>query len=186
MSFRVYCVIYAALLTLAASAPRCVVSYLDLVLYFSAFRALFPCLFCSLSHSSPLYHNIFILDTPHEAFALGEISKEEYLAMKAAAAKQRDNAAARISELEAMLENMGTDGSLQNGFVSAFGKYLEVEEITDEIATAVLREVCVFPGGRIETAWNYRDELKKLILDLQGDHQGGEKKSLDILQGSVP
>ena len=85
-----------------------------------------------------------------------------------------------------MLENMGTDGSLQNGFVSAFGKYLEVEEITDEIAADVLKEVCVFPGGRIETAWNYRDELKKLILDLQGDHQGGEKKSLDILQGSVP
>ena len=85
-----------------------------------------------------------------------------------------------------MLENIGTNGSLQNGFVSAFGKYLEVEEITDEIAADVLREVRVFPGGRIETAWNYRDELKKLILDLQGDHQDGEEKSLDILQGSVP
>ena len=56
----------------------------------------------------------------YESFALGEISKTEYLAAKAAA---------RISELEAALENMGTDGSLRNGFVSAFGKYLEVEEI---------------------------------------------------------
>ena len=64
MPFRVYCVIYAALLTLAALAPRCVVPCLDLVLYLPAFWALFPCLFCSLSHSSLLYHNIFILDTP--------------------------------------------------------------------------------------------------------------------------
>ena len=122
----------------------------------------------------------------NEAFALGEISKGEYLAAKAAAAKQRDNAAARIIELEAMLEDICTNGSLQNGFVSAFGKYLEVEEITDEITADVLKEVRVFPGGRIETAWNYRDELKKLMLDLQGDHRDGEEKSLDILQGSVP
>ena len=105
---------------------------------------------------------------------MGEISKAEYLTAKAAAAQQRDNTAARISELEAELENMGMDGSLRNGFVSAFGKYLEVEEITDEIAADVLQEVRIHPGGRIETVWNYRDELEKLILDLQGDHQDGE------------
>ena len=69
---------------------------------------------------------------------------------------------------------MGTDGSLQNGFVSAFGKYLEVEEITSEITAEVLKEVRVFPGNRFEIVWNYRDELEKLILDLQGDHQDGE------------
>ncbi|NCE66492.1 hypothetical protein D1159_18485 [Pseudoflavonifractor sp. 524-17] len=109
----------------------------------------------------------------YEAFALGELSKGEYLAAKAAAAKQRDDTAARIGELEAALDNMGADGSLQNGFVSAFGKYLEAEEITDEIAADVLKEVRVFPGGRIETVWNYRDELEKLILDLQGEHQDG-------------
>ena len=110
----------------------------------------------------------------YESFALGEIDKAEYLAAKAAAVKQRDDAAARISELEAALENMGTDGSLQNGFVSAFGKYLEVEEITSEITAEVLKEVRVFPGNRFEIVWNYRDELEKLILDLQGDHQDGE------------
>ncbi|NCE65107.1 hypothetical protein D1159_11105 [Pseudoflavonifractor sp. 524-17] len=109
----------------------------------------------------------------YESFALGEISKTEYLAAKASAAKQRDDTAARISELEAALENMGTDGSLRNGFVSVFGKYLEVGEMTDEIAADVLKEVRIHPGGRIETVWNYRDELEKLMLDLQGDHQDG-------------
>ena len=110
----------------------------------------------------------------YESFALGEISKTEYLAAKASAVKQRDDAAARISELEAALENMGMDGSLRNGFASAFGKYLEVEEITSEITTEVLKEVRVFPGNRFEIVWNYQDELEKLILDLQGDHQDGE------------
>ena len=110
----------------------------------------------------------------YESFALGEISKPEYLAAKASAAKQRDDAAARIRELEAALENMDADGSLRNGFVSTFGKYLDVKEITSEITTEVLKEVLVFPDNRFEIVWNYRDELQKLILDLQGDHQNGE------------
>ena len=105
----------------------------------------------------------------YESFAMGKISKAEYLDTKAAAAKQRDDAAVRISELETALDNMGADGSLRNGFVSAFGKYLEAEEIIDEIAAEVLKEVRIHPGGRIEIAWNYRDELNKLIPDLQGD-----------------
>ena len=117
---------------------------------------------------------------------MGEVSKAEYLAAKAAAVRQRDDAAAQISEMEAVLDNMGADGSLRNGFVSAFGKFLEVEEITDEIAADVLKEVRIHPGGRIETVWNYRDELKRLILDLQGDHQDGEQESLDLLQGCLP
>ena len=66
---------------------------------------------------------------------------------------------------------------------SAFKKYLDVEEITSEIMADVLQEVRIFPGGRIETVWNYRDELEKLILDLQGGQQDGETKSLDLLQG---
>jgi len=119
----------------------------------------------------------------YESFALGEISKAEYLTAKTAAVKQRDETAVQISELEAALDNMNADGSLQNGFVSAFKKYLDVEEITSEIMADVLQEVRIFPGGRIETVWNYRDELEKLILDLQGGQQDGETKSLDLLQG---
>ena len=101
----------------------------------------------------------------------GEVSKAEYLAAKAAAVQQRDSVAARISELEATLDNAGNDGQLQNGFVSAFEKHMGVEEITSEITSEVLKEVRVHPGGRFEIIWNLRDELEKLVLDLQGDHQ---------------
>lgn len=109
----------------------------------------------------------------HRAWCGSVCSWSIYLAAKTAAAKQRDDTAARISELEAALENMGADGSLRNGFVSTFGKYLDVKEITSEITAEVLKEVLVFPGDRFEIAWNYRDELEKLILDLQGEHQNG-------------
>ena len=62
--FRVYRVIYAALLTLAALAPRPVIPCLDLVLDLSAFWASFPCRFCPLSHISHSNDKIFALDTP--------------------------------------------------------------------------------------------------------------------------
>ena len=102
----------------------------------------------------------------YESFALGEISKPEYLAAKAAAVQQRDAAAVRIAELETALENTGSNGGLQNEFVSTFGKYMEVKEITSEIVREVLKEVRIYPGGRLEIIWNLQDELEKLVLDL--------------------
>ncbi len=110
----------------------------------------------------------------YESFALGEINKAEYLAAKAAAVQQRDAAAARIAELEAALENIGEDGGLRNGFISTFEKYTEVEEITSEIVTEVLQEVRIYPDERFEVVWNFRDELAKLMLDLQGEQQNNE------------
>lgn len=68
-----------------------------------------------------------------ESFILGEISKLEYPTTKAATLKQRNAAHVRIVKLEATLENMGMDGNLQNGFVSTFGKYSEVEVISSKI-----------------------------------------------------
>ena len=108
----------------------------------------------------------------YESFALGEISKPEYLAAKEAAVGQRDTAAARISELEAALENMGSDGGLKNSFVSVFEKYMDVVEITSEIVKEVLSEIRIYPDSRLEIIWNFRDELDNLALDLQGNNQG--------------
>ena len=45
-----------------------------------------------------------------------------------------------------------------------------VEEITGEIVTEVLKEVRIYPGGRLEIIWNLQDELEKLVLALKGNH----------------
>ena len=60
------------------------------------------------------------------------------------------------------MDNMSADGSLQNGFVSTFKKYLDVEEITSEIMADVLQEVRIFPDGRIETVWNWSCNKRRL------------------------
>lgn len=102
----------------------------------------------------------------YEDFALGEMDKADYLAAKSATAQKREEADARIQELEAELENIGADGNLNNRFVDCFQKYAEVEEITAEIATDVLQEIVVYPDNRLEIVWNYREDLEKLLLDL--------------------
>ena len=104
----------------------------------------------------------------YESFATGEISKADYLAAKAAAVQQRDSAATRVAELEAVIENIGTDGNLQNGFVSNFQKYAEVQEITGETITDVLKEVLIYPDKKVEIVWNHQDEFEKMLLALDG------------------
>ena len=105
----------------------------------------------------------------YEGFALGEISKAEYLAAKQTAAQRRDAAAHRIEELTAQLENTGADGGLQNRFVDCFQKYVDIESLTDEILSEVLEKVLVYPDNRVEIQWNYQEDLERLLLEEQAD-----------------
>lgn len=114
------------------------------------------------------------LNDLYESFVMGEISKPDYLAIKSASVKQYEATAKHIAELETALDNTGADGDLQNAFVSTFEKYVGVEEITGEIVSEVLSEVRVYPDKRLEIVWNFRDELEKLMLDLEGNYQDGE------------
>lgn len=104
----------------------------------------------------------------YTSFGLGSITKAEYLAEKATAVRQRDSTAVRLAELEAKQENAGADGELQNQFVARFRPYVEAEikEITQEILSDLLNEIRVYPGGRLEIIWNYREEYEKMMLDL--------------------
>lgn len=92
------------------------------------------------------------------------------MAIKAASVKQYDATAKRISKLEAALDNIGMDGDLQNAFVSTFEKYVGVEEITSEILSEALSEVRVYPDKRLEIVWNFRDDMEKLMLELEGSN----------------
>lgn len=102
----------------------------------------------------------------YEGFALGELDKAAYLAAKSTAAQKHEEAAARIRDLEAELENTGADGGLNNRFVDCFQKYAEVEEITTEIITDVLQEIVIYPDNRLEIVWNYSEDLHKLLLNV--------------------
>ena len=78
----------------------------------------------------------------YEAFALGEIDRAEYLAAKAAAADRKEEIAKQIAQMEATLDNA-------------------VEEITADVAAAVLQEVLVYPEQRLEIKWRYQEDFER-------------------------
>jgi len=102
-------------------------------------------------------------DTLYESFALGEISKDEYISQRTNLKGTADILSKRITSLTFAIEHDESDDGLQNHFVDTFKKYQEVQEITDEIVADVLTQVRVFPDLRVEIDWNYQDELRKLI-----------------------
>ncbi len=110
----------------------------------------------------------------YEPFVVGEIDRAEYLALKAAAVRKRDDTAEQIAKMEASLENWSADGTLRNRFVDKFKQYTEVQMLTGEIVSDVLDFVCVYPGGQVEIIWNFCDELDRLLLDLKGGIENGE------------
>lgn len=122
----------------------------------------------------------------HEALIFDEISKEEYIAAKAALVLKRDDTAKEIAALEAEAENLGEGGTLNNAFVSGFQKYAGAEEITKESAEEVLKEVLVYPDGRMNVIWNYREDYEKLMLELYGGESCEEQETgMDLLQDGV-
>ncbi len=110
----------------------------------------------------------------YEPFVVGEIDRAEYLALKAAAVRKRDDTAEQIAKMEASLENWSADGTLRNRFVDKFKQYTEVQMLTGEIVSDVLDSVCIYPGGQVEIIWNFCDELDRLLLDLKGGIENGE------------
>ena len=99
----------------------------------------------------------------YEAFALGEIGRAEYLAAKAAAADRKEEIAKKIAQMEAALDSAKREESSSNGFVDNFQQYNAVEEITADIAAAVLQEVLVYPERRLEIKWRYQEDFERLM-----------------------
>jgi len=48
-----------------------------------------------------------------------------------------------------------------NGFVDSFQQYNAVEEVTADVATAVLQEVLVYPEQRLEIKWCYQEDFER-------------------------
>jgi len=105
----------------------------------------------------------------YEKLALGEMDKAEYMAAKNSAAKKRDETAAKIRELEAVLDNMENDGRHRNRFTDCFSQYTQVKELTAEIVSDVLKEVRVYSDDTLSIVWNYREDLERLLDDAEKD-----------------
>ena len=97
----------------------------------------------------------------YEAFALGEIGKEAYLAVKAMARQKAEILTEQISKMELAMEQAQLADNNENGLAVKLRPYLDVEQLTEGILDDLLAQVLVFPGGRIEIQWKFRDELER-------------------------
>lgn len=99
----------------------------------------------------------------YESFAMGEITKSEYLSAKAAVQKAQEDIEERIGQIGATLDSLSIEDSLRDGIAPEFRKYANVEEMSPEILDDVLDEVRVFPGGRLVIRWKYQDEIMGML-----------------------
>lgn len=116
----------------------------------------------------------------YEDFALGDISKEDYLERKAILIKERDGAVYEITKMESSLANAENGSSLQNSFVDHFKPYTNVQSLSCEIVKDVLKKVLIYPGQRVEVVWNYMDDYMSLVLELKGAGEGENMPNLNL------
>ena len=98
----------------------------------------------------------------YEAFVLGEIGKEVYLAVKAMSRQKEGFLSEQISKLELTMEQTQVVDRSKDGLAGKLRPYLDMEQLTENILDNLLEQVLVFPGGRLEIRWKFRDELEKL------------------------
>ena len=98
----------------------------------------------------------------YETFALGEIGKEAYLAAKASLRQKEETLSEQIAKLELSIEQTQITDSNEDALAGRLRPYLDVEQITEAILDNLLEQVLMFPDGRLEIRWKFRDELERL------------------------
>lgn len=116
-----------------------------------------------------------LTDQLYESFALGEISKEDYISRRAGIKETIDGLSDKIARLKTELESSSDGAQLQNPFVDAFKKYAAVQELTDEVVADVLTAIRIYPNHKVEIEWNYQDALQALLFTgyLDGENRKG-------------
>ena len=98
----------------------------------------------------------------YEAFALGEVGKEAYLAAKASLRQKEETLSEQIAKLELSIEQTNLAESNGDGLAVRLQSYLDVKQLTEDILDGLVEQVLVFPDGRLEILWKFRDELERL------------------------
>ena len=98
----------------------------------------------------------------YEAFALGEIGKDAYLAAKASLRQKEETLSEQIAKLELSIGQPQLTDSNEDVLAVRLQPYLDVEQFTEDILDGLLEQVLVFPGGRLEIRWKFWDELERL------------------------
>ena len=100
----------------------------------------------------------------YEKLIDGSISRESYLS-------QKQNINIQMQELEEQTATMQSaarepDASGQS-ILEKYREYAQLQELTADIAKELVRNVVVYPGGRLEINLNFRDELEAMLKEAE-------------------
>ncbi|MDE7274503.1 MAG: recombinase family protein [Lachnospiraceae bacterium] len=96
----------------------------------------------------------------YEKFALGELDKDGYLKAKCDTVKKRDAVLQQMQKLEAKQKKIQAHKTLEN-------QYTETEELAVEMAADVMGGLVVYPDYELNIIWNYQEDLRQLIPDME-------------------
>lgn len=100
----------------------------------------------------------------YEAFATGNLTKEEYMEQKGEISKKEDQYRAQALELqEKITESEARKAREENPDLKAFVKYRNLEALSYPIIQELIKEIRFYDPEHIEVIWNYQDDYMETV-----------------------
>ena len=99
----------------------------------------------------------------YEDWKNGDISREEYLSMKAQYDQKRSYLTDIIAGLKSEQADILQNGAKENSFVSNFKRHKNIDSLTREIVVELIDMIYVHEGGNITIQFRFEDEFKKTV-----------------------
>lgn len=91
----------------------------------------------------------------YETFVDGKLNRDIYITKKAALRQHLKEISEKTEFIEQRIFKAKSEHNL---FVESYGKYTELDKLTNEIASDLLERVTIWPDGRLDISLNYLDE----------------------------
>lgn len=100
----------------------------------------------------------------YEKLIDGSISKDTYLAQKQVINTQIQELAGQVATLEEAAQSPNAGGNI---FIEKYKEYTELETLTGDAAKELVKNVVLYPDGRMEINLLCRDELKAILCETE-------------------
>ena len=95
----------------------------------------------------------------YEDFVGGELSREKYLIQKSSITEREQEIAAETVNLEQSMVESSTE---QSEMIAKYIGYTEIDELTAEMLSDLVKRVNIYPGDVLEVQLNFTNELEQL------------------------
>lgn len=99
----------------------------------------------------------------YEGFVGGELSRETYLAQKSSITEREQEIAAETNLLKSAMAETSAE---QSEAIAKYIGYAEVDKLTAEMISELVKRVNVYPDDAFEVQLNFTDELEQLQAEM--------------------